>query len=66
MEILIIIGKGIIWFIGGIVISTIVSQLYNHFSDERDPLNRSMGGYLIHWGTFVLYVIGTAVFFIVF
>ena len=59
MTILIAIGKGILWLMGGIGISYITVSAYNFFSNELDEYGNGL--ILVLLGTFILYFIGSVI-----
>lgn len=64
MEILITMGKIILWFIGGITLSVIALYIHDYFDKSVDEFG--MGGLLVFIATFIFYIIGTIVFFVFF
>ena len=65
MTILIIIGKIILWLIGGIVISLIIGLLHDFLKPKDGGIDHGIYmivGFII---TFILYCIGTAIYFFI-
>ena len=66
MEILIIIGKGILWFIGAIIVSVFVGIVLDEIIKKDGGIDHGMRMIAMSLVTFVVCTIGTVVYFIVF